>query len=254
MGLLAAYPFFGQLDHDILGHIQAAQHGQVFLYVLLPEGQPLQGTSGQTDEMVGEDESLGKDYPLAAAVGQIPLIPEGYVLEGGYELGPDDAGQAADLLRFDGISLVGHGGGANLLFAEALFHLGYLRPLESAHLHEYLVQGGCHQGHPADELGMPVALHHLVGYIHLDEAQMLHDQSLDLHALFSVGSLGAHCSAHLAHGSTGAQLSQPLDVPAHLRSPDGKAQAVGGGDSNLTVCPAGADQVLVLEGFVQQEG
>ena len=204
--------------------------------------------------MVGEDESLGKDYPLAAAVGQIPLIPEGYVLEGGDELGPHDAGQAADLLRFDGISLVGHGGGANLLFAEALLYLCYLRPLESAHLHEYLVQGGCCQCHPADELSVAVALHHLVGYIHLSQSQMLHDPSLDIHAFLAVGGLGAHCSAHLAHGSAGSELLKALDVPAHLRGPDGKAQAVGSGDSNLAVGPAGADQALVGQGFFQQKG
>jgi len=91
MGLLAAYALFGQLHHHILGHIQAAQQGQVSLDVLFSEGQPLQGADGQGDEMVGEDEGLGEDYALTAAVGQIPLIPEGDVLEGGSELGPDDA-------------------------------------------------------------------------------------------------------------------------------------------------------------------
>jgi len=75
---------------------------------------------------------------------------------------------------------------------------------------------------------------------------MLHDQSLDLHASLSVGGLGAHRAAHLAHGSTGSQLLKALDVPAHLRGPDGKTQTIGGGDGNLAVGPAGADQALIL--------
>jgi len=83
---------------------------------------------------------------------------------------------------------------------------------------------------------------------------MLHDLSLDLHSLLAIGGLGAHCTAHLSHGGTGAELLKALDVPPDFRGPDGKAQAIGGGNCNLAVGPAGADQALVIQGFFQQEG
>jgi hypothetical protein len=60
---------------------------------------------------------------------------------------------------------------------------------------------------------MSVALNHLIGYIHLGEAQVLHDPSLNLNAILSVCCLSSDCSAHLADSRPRPELLQPLDVP-----------------------------------------
>ena len=52
---------------------------------------------GFGEQVVGEDGGVGEDDALGGGVGDVALVPEGDVLEGGLGVGADDAGEAGDL-------------------------------------------------------------------------------------------------------------------------------------------------------------
>ena len=63
---------------------------------------------GLGEEVVGEDGGVGEDDALGGGVGDVALVPEGYVFEGDLGVGADDSGEAGDLFAGDGVALVGH--------------------------------------------------------------------------------------------------------------------------------------------------
>ena len=95
----------------------------------------------------------------------IALVPEGDILESRLGVGADDACEAGDLLGDDGVTLVGHGGGALLLLGEELLGFADLRALEVANLGGNLVEGGAEDGEGGDVGGVAVALNDLGGYV-----------------------------------------------------------------------------------------
>ena len=118
---------------------------------------------GFGEEVVGEGGGVGEDDALGGGVGDVALVPEGYVFEGGLGVGADDAGEAGDLLGGDGVALVGHGGGALLLLGEELLGLADLGALEVADFGGDFVERGAEDGEGGDVGGVAVALHDLGG-------------------------------------------------------------------------------------------
>ncbi len=112
--------------------------------------------------MVSEDERLGKYYPLAAGVGKVPFVPERYVGECRFDLGPHYPCKAADLFCLYRVSFVRHGAGSHLLFPEDFLDLTDLASLERSNLDADLIESGCHKTHPTYHLAVPVTLYHLV--------------------------------------------------------------------------------------------
>src|SRR4051812_34060808 len=94
----------------------------------------------------------------------IALVPQCDVLERSLGIGPDDAGQTADLLTIDGIALVWHRRRALLLLAEELFCLANLGALQVTNLGGDPVQGAGDYGESGNVVGMAVPLNYLRSY------------------------------------------------------------------------------------------
>ena len=118
---------------------------------------------GLREQVVGEDGGVGEDDALGGGVGDVALVPEGYVFEGGLGVGADDAGEAGDLFAGDGVALVRHRAGALLFFGEELFGFADLGALEVADLGGDLVERAGEDGERGDVGGVAVALDDLRG-------------------------------------------------------------------------------------------
>jgi hypothetical protein len=116
------------------------------------------------EEVVGEDGGVGEDDALGGGVGDVALVPEGYVFESDLGVGAHDAGQTGDLFAGDGVAFVRHGARALLLFAEELFGFADFGALEVADLGGDFVEGWCEDGEGGDIGGVAIALDYLGGY------------------------------------------------------------------------------------------
>ena len=145
-----------------------------------------------------------------------------------------------------------HGRRADLIFAESLLHLADLGALHHADLNTDLVQRGRHVSEKHDILGMAVALNQLIRDIDGGEVEIFHHRNHNRMTVLTHGRLRSDSAGHLSHGDAGAQFLKSLDVSGNLRRPNRKAQTVGGRHSDLTVCPACADEFFVLLGFLEE--
>src|ERR1700761_521653 len=94
-------------------------------------------------------------------MGDVTLVPESHVLESCLGVGPDHAGQPADLLAGYGVPLVRHGRGALLFFAEIFLRLADLGALQVTDLGRNFVEGGSNGCESGDVESMSVALNDL---------------------------------------------------------------------------------------------
>src|SRR2546422_6618336 len=94
-------------------------------------------------------------------MGNVALVPERIVLEGGSRVAPEQTCQADDLLAPDRVALVGHRGRALLTLGEWLFDLADLRLLQAADLEREFLERRAGDCDGREELGMAVALDHL---------------------------------------------------------------------------------------------
>ena len=134
VGVFAGHACGGEVEEELAGEDEAAGGLEVFDHAGGVDEELVDEAGGLGEEVVGEDGGVGEDDALGGGVGDVALVPEGDVFEGGLGVGSDDAGEAGDLLGGDGVALVRHGGGALLLFGEELFGFADLRTLEVADL------------------------------------------------------------------------------------------------------------------------
>src|SRR5215469_147258 len=90
-------------------------------------------------------------------MGDIPLMPKGYILHDGLNVGANDAGQAADLLGDDRVALVRHSRRALLAFGEGFFGFPDFGALEMANFEGDLLERGGDEGQRGDPSGVAVA-------------------------------------------------------------------------------------------------
>ncbi len=145
----------------------------------------------EVEHVVEEDAGVGEDDALDGGVGDVALVPEGDVLEGGDGVAAEEAGEAADALALLGVALVGHGGGAGLALGERLLDLEDLGALEVADLGGELVEAGGDEGEGRDVEGVAVAVDDLRGDRLDEEAEAAADVVLDLGRDGGVGADGA---------------------------------------------------------------
>ena len=93
----------------------------------------------------------------------VPFVPEGHILQGRQGIGTHQAGKTGEVFRQDGISFVGHGGGALLSRGKILFRLPHLGPLEQPDLLGKFVQRRGDDGQGGKIFGMTVPLDDLRG-------------------------------------------------------------------------------------------
>ena len=121
---------------------------------------------------------VGQHHPLHRAVRDVPLVPQGDVLEAGRQVAPQHPGQAAQPLGQDRVALVGHGRAALLARLERLLDLAQLAAGQVADLGGDQLDGGPHRGAGPQVLGVAVPGHHLGGR-HRGEAEGRADVGLD---------------------------------------------------------------------------
>src|SRR6185369_12335000 len=121
-------------------------------------------------------------------------MPQGYVLKGRLRVRTNHAGESADLLASDGVSLVWHGGGALLLFAEELFRFPDFGALQMADLCRNPVEGTGNDGQRCDIIRVTVALNDLRGDRRDFQAEPF--TNLDFKVRIEVGTV-SHCAGEL---------------------------------------------------------
>ena len=87
------------------------------LGALLPgdvDDQPLDDRRHPVEGEVERQAGVGDGHPLRRGVADVPLVPQGHVLQAHCGIAAQQAGQAGDVLGADGVALVGHGRGAGL--------------------------------------------------------------------------------------------------------------------------------------------
>ncbi len=178
-------------------------------------------------------------------MGDVALVPEGDVLEGGLGVGADDACEAGDLLAGDGVALVRHGGGAFLLLTEELLGLADLGALEMTNLSGDLVERGAEDGERGDVGGVAVALDDLRGDGDGGEAERGADGGFVLRLEVAEGADGA---GELADAKVFGGGVEAGEVALHLGVPEEELEAEGGGLGVDAMSATDDGRVLELEG------
>ena len=245
VGVFAAHAGGGEVEQELAGEDEAAGGFEVAQHALGVDEELGDEVFGFGEEVVGEDGGVGEDDPLGGGVGDVALVPEGDVLEGGLGVGADDACEAGDLLAGDGVALVRHGGGAFLFFGEELLDLADLGALEMANLGGDLVERRAEDGERRDVGRVAVALNDLRGDGDGGEAEFFADGFLMLGLEVAECADGA---GELADAQVFGGGVEAGEVALHLGVPEEELEAEGGGLGVDAVGAADDGGVLELDG------
>jgi hypothetical protein len=178
-------------------------------------------------------------------MGDVPLVPEGNVLEADDRVRPHDAREPADALGDDRVPLVWHRRGAFLSRAERLLHLAHLRAGEMADLSREALERRREQRERGEKLGVAVALEDLRRARGGFEAEPLAGDTLDLGVDRCI----------LADGARKLADPQPGDRPPHAvafslerERPAGELEPEGGRLRVHAVRAAHAQRLALLLG------
>ena len=105
VGVFAAHAGFGEVEEELAGEDEAAGGFEIFEHAGGVDEQLVDEGLGFGEEVVGEDGGVGEDDALGGGVGDVALVPEGYVFEGGLSIGANDSGEAGDLFAGMGLRL-----------------------------------------------------------------------------------------------------------------------------------------------------
>src|SRR3954470_21358396 len=147
----------------------------------------------------------------------VALVPQRDVLERRLAVGADQTGEPDDLLAPDWIALVRHGGRALLPFGERLFDLADLGLLQAADLERELLERRRGNGEGRHQLGVPIALDHLVRDGRRVQAEPLADLSFNARRKVRVS---ADRAGNLADVDRDARALDPLDAALQLGVPE----------------------------------
>src|SRR4029453_13762982 len=150
-----------ECEQDALAEDEPVRSIEVPTHPRGVDDQALHQPGEAVEHVVERQEGVGKDDAFCARVGDVPLVPQGNVLEPDDRRGTDDPREPGDALGDDGIALVRHRGRALLAAAEWFLHLTELRPGEMPDLGREAVEGGCRERERGEELRVAVAGNHL---------------------------------------------------------------------------------------------
>ena len=229
---------------EAAGGFEVLEHAGGVNEQLLDEGD------GFLQEVVGEDGGVGQDDALGGRVGDVALVPEGDVLEGGLGVRADDAGEAGDLLTGDGIALVRHGARTFLLLREELFGFADFGALEVADFGGYFVERGGEDGKRSNVGCVAISLNDLGRNVHGLEAERGADGFFVLRLEVTKGADGAGEFADTEVLGCGVEAAE---VALDLRIPEQEFEAEGGGFGVDAVGAADAGRVLELNRSALQD-
>ena len=198
--------------------------------------------------VVERDRRVGKDDPLGARVRDVPLVPEGDVLESGLRVPAKDAGEAGDPLGRDRVSLVGHCRRALLALAEGLLGLADLGPLEVSDLGCEALEPSARERDRREQRRVAVARHDLGRGILGPDAERVANVPLDL---WRNGCVGADRAGDGADRGIGERRLEPFQVAVGLECEAGEAEAEGGRLGVDAVRAPDAERVRVLDAPVR---
>ena len=153
---------------DVLAHPVGADHEA------LHEARHLRQHVVEEDRRIGQEDALGR------RVADVPLVPEGLVLEGRAGVAAEQAGQAGDPLGDDRVALVGHRRAALLAAPERLHQLADLGVLEVADLGREALQRAAGDRDRGEDRGVAIALDDLGAHRVHREAEVGEDLRLEV--------------------------------------------------------------------------
>ena len=249
--------------HTLHENVLRGHERQLLLHMRADDVGPHDEATGHVqrhreDDVRGE-EGLGQHDATDGAVVERSLEPlAGVGL--GKVLGQahDVPRQRADALAAHGVALVGHGGGADLVLAEGLFH--FLQVGQEANVARHLVEGGGDARQYRQDVVVRLAGVCLAA--HGDRALEAHQftdtlvQGDDL-VVVSVeqlheGGLRAGGALHAAEGDVLDLVFQILEVHDQILVPQRRSLANGHELSRLVVGEAESGQITVLVGEVAE--
>ncbi len=83
VGVFAGHAGFGEIEEKLAGEDEAAGGFEVLQHAGGVDEEFFDQRGGFLEQVVGEDGGVGQDDALGGGVGDVALVPEGYILEGG---------------------------------------------------------------------------------------------------------------------------------------------------------------------------
>jgi hypothetical protein len=204
-----------RVDHAAAG-VEVAEHA---LGVDLEAGQDAGQVAGHEGD---ERRGVRERDTLRGGVADVPLVPEGDVLQGRDSVAADQPGEPADALAEDRVALVRHRRGALLLASERLERLGNLAALEMADFEGDALHAGGGQRQGVHEGGVAVAAHDLRRGRVDRESQSAEDLLLDTGIERRVG---ADDATQLPGRDLGAGGPEAVQRAVQLGDPAGDLEA-----------------------------
>src|SRR6202171_4705931 len=118
VGALPLHPLLDQLQEHRLREDQPPCQLEVLAHPLRIDAQPLDQAREAVQHEVESDRGVGPDDALDAGVADVPLVPEGHVLQRRQRVAAQHAREPAQVLGEDRVPLVRHRRGALLPLAE----------------------------------------------------------------------------------------------------------------------------------------
>src|SRR5579883_3513902 len=184
-------------------------------------------------------------------MGDVALVPQGHVLEGGLRIGADHTGETGDLLAGDGVAFVGHGGGALLYGGKRLGGFADFGALKMADLDGDFVEAGSNASEHGEVVGVEIAREDLRG----DGRGLETETSADFFFGFGadVGE-GPDRSRDFADADLFGGLCKAGFVAAELVVPERDFKAEGDRLGVHAVGAADLHRVFMLEGELFESG
>src|SRR5215213_7624008 len=153
--VVAGHAALDEGEQDTAREYDASSAVQVLEHAVLVDLESAQDTGCGAEHVEGQDRGVGEYDALSRGVGDIPLLPEGVVLEADCGVRAQQPGHAAQALSQDRVPLVGHRRGALLPASERLCQLADLSTLGAPDLQRYLLHRRSYDGERRENLSMP---------------------------------------------------------------------------------------------------
>ena len=138
-----AAEFSGEVHHDTFAHHEALLEEEVLFHVVFVDDEILEDVPCFFKGGRREDEGSGQTFPFGDEAAPVSFVFRDHALDDGGRRGPDVPKKREDVFKDGRVSLVRHGGGADLPFEEGFFKLEDFRPLQSEYFIADAAHGAC---------------------------------------------------------------------------------------------------------------
>ena len=243
IGLFAGNALADQGQEQMLGINRFSEYGHIGLHPLGMNHQPVHDRGQPGQHKVEQRSRVRADHPFDRGVADIPLMPQGHVLQGRQRVAAQQAGQAAHVFQLPRIALMRHGRRALLAGGKRLLDLKDLGALQMTQLGRNPVERAADHRQGREKSGVPVARDHLGGNGFRYEPQARTNSRFDRR--IDIG-IGADRARDFADRNLAAGLLQAGLIAFHLGEPVGDFEAEGNRLGMHAVAAADHDRVLMF--------